>query len=144
VQAEDIRPAIATPYCSPTFAYSEGLSDAEEEVEMVSLSNIRGLAVIVEDHRIDGRVQVVAEIEADWPNGRPVPRTKAECVRKIIKAAGSNGDACDYTTCISIRLMKPQETWKHVFGILKYVAHIMEHDEADAVTHVRQCRRRQT
>jgi hypothetical protein len=34
----------------------EALADAEEEVEVVSLSNIGRLTVIVLYHRIDGRI----------------------------------------------------------------------------------------
>ena len=43
---------------------SEALADTEEEVEVVALSHIRGLTVVVLNDRIDGRIQVIAEVKS--------------------------------------------------------------------------------
>ena len=69
---------------------SEGLAKAEEEVEVARLTQplrrLRQIRVVIR-HRVDWRVQVVAEVQSNGPGRGMVAQTKADGVGEVVKAA---------------------------------------------------------
>ena len=80
---------------------SKRLPQAEEEVDVRRLAQIGrrlvtgksvgfadGVGIAVVDvHREDGRIQVIAEIEPDGPDRRVVAQTGAQSMREVVEAA---------------------------------------------------------
>ena len=70
---------------------SECLPQAEEEVEMARLTDVRiGVRVresIVDVHWVNGRVEVVAEVEANWADRRMVAQAQASGMSEVVEAA---------------------------------------------------------
>src|SRR6185437_8988964 len=72
----------------------ERLSDAEEEVEVPGLSDMRrGRGVVVND-RVDRGIQVPAEVQADRPNRSLVPQPQSCSVLVVIEIACAGFIGC--------------------------------------------------
>ena len=126
----------------------EALSNAEEEVEVAGLADVRGRAGVVVEHGIDRWIQVVAEIDADGTNGRSITKTKAYCMGVVVEVAGAHGGilrlSCgdgDVPAGLLVGLMEVLDALEHVTHVLEGVAHVVEDDEGDAVANDRECRR---
>jgi hypothetical protein len=127
------------------------LSDAEEEVEMAGLAYVRSRAGVVIEDRIDGRVEVVAEVYADGADRRSVAKTDSDCVGIEVEVAGSDcgirrlARRDGYISAGAlVRLVEVLDALKHVAGVLKGVTHVVEDDKGDAVSNEWKCRRRET
>ncbi len=133
----------------------ERLSNAEKEVEVASLTYIRirpwnvriCLGVIIEN-RIHRRIQVVAEVHANWSNRRVVANSQTHRVRVVIEIAspyrGRLRLPCRYSNVAAgshIRLMKVLDALEHLTGILKRIAHVMKNHEGNTIANQRQCGR---
>jgi len=139
---------------------SEGLAKAEEEVEVVCASNCwrSGWIGVVVYHRIDGRVEVVREVEANGAGGGVIAEACADGVGEVVEAAlaeptdrgdgagrgqiGMSGDGGVFAGA-SIGLPDVEEAFPRGPGIGKDVAHVVEEDDADGVADAGKCGRRQ-
>ena len=68
---------------------SEGLAEAEEKVEVARLSNSgRGVWFrVVVNHRINGSVEVVGEVETNRPSRCVIAKACANRMREVVEAA---------------------------------------------------------
>src|ERR1700691_2955357 len=70
---------------------SEALPDAEEKVEMPGLANVRvgsrGCRGVVVNNRVDGRIEVVAEVAPHRPNGCVIAETQTHGVGEVVEIA---------------------------------------------------------
>src|SRR5579862_353561 len=82
---------------APESASSECLPDAEEEVEVSGLADVREnrLAVRVssvrDDDRIDRRVEVVTEVKAQGADRRVITHAKTDGVGEVVEVAEAGG-----------------------------------------------------
>src|ERR1700748_69063 len=88
-----MRPSLPMPKCARVSS-SERLPDTEKEVEVARLAHVRRNLIrrrtcIGDDDGIDGRIQVIAEIQTDRPDGGIGACSDSHCVRKVVEAAKS-------------------------------------------------------
>src|SRR6266568_855373 len=148
---------------------SEGLSQAEEEVEVRGFADVLiGVDVrlrVVHVHRVDWRIQVVAEIQPDRPDWRMVAHAQARCMREVIEAALTLLAGRGYWPCwtrrcgrcgrrigcgrcrnlarIAVGLLNSKRACPRVSGIREDVAHVVKEHEAERVSKEGKYRRRQ-
>src|ERR1017187_762871 len=70
---------------------SEGLPQAEEEVEVTGLADMgrKSWIRVIVGHGVDGRVEVIAEVKPDGSHRRMVAHPQAGRVREVVEAAGA-------------------------------------------------------
>src|SRR5450432_4245909 len=128
---------------------SKALSDAEEEVEVRSLPNSRriGGVAVVDENRVDGRVEVITQVEAERPDRRVVAKARAERMGKITEAAlavgfcigaCSRGDRAQVPAGLAMGLGHSQDAGPDLRRFYKYVAHVVEGDQSEAIADVGQ------
>src|SRR6185437_16398166 len=121
----------------------EALPNAEEEIEVPRMSDMRRVIVKVQEHRIYGRIQVIAEIDTDRTHRRFVTSADTNRMREIIEVALSNRSRNNRAGLV-VRLMETQKAGKHIARVLKDVPHIVKQHKADTVADIGQSGRRQT
>ena len=118
---------------------------------MPRLPYIGRITRVVEEHGIDRRIQVIAEVHANRPNRRPVSCASADRMRIVVETArpgqrrivrrprgNRNVPACGF-----IRLPEILDALEHVPRMLKHIAHIVKQHERNTIPHQRQRGRRQ-
>src|SRR5580704_5249230 len=146
----------------PASGSSESLSNAEEEVEVACLSHVRwyrltvGQSSVCDDHRINRRVQVIAEIESHGADRRVVAQSQAHSLREVVKVAEAGGirtrGACHLGLKLFVQnlagptvgLFDAEKAGPNVGRVIEDVAHVVEQHEAQGVVEIRQLGIRRT
>src|SRR5271157_2084489 len=130
---------------------SEGLPQAEEKIEVPAFAHMRVRSRLCErvvvDYRVNGRVQVIAEVQPYRPDRRMVTQADSRRVGKVVEAARSlparrgHGAGRSVGVCgngqvpalIALRLANTQGALPRIRGVSEDVAHIVEEHEADRI-----------
>src|SRR5260370_72541 len=106
---------------------------------MVALPNVRRAVIKVVDHRKDRRILNVNKIDTNGSNRSPVPHSQAYSMGKIIEVAGPDRSR-NVLACRAVGLPEAESTREEITRVLKYVTHVVERHEVDAIPHVRKRR----
>ena len=87
---------------------------------MPGAANVGRVVVVVENNRIDGRVEVVAEVEPQRTDWRFVAYAGADVVAEDVEVACAFGDAGDDLACGGIGLAEVADAGPYLDGWERY------------------------
>src|SRR5271170_66675 len=140
----------------PASVSSESLPNAEEEVEVACLPHVRRYRLTVrqssvrDDYRINRRIQVIAQIKAQWTDRRVVTQSQTYCVREVVKVAEASGVRARMPRDLGLQffiqnlaspamgLFDADKAGPDIGRVIKDVAHVVKQHEAQGVVEVRQ------
>src|SRR5271166_732910 len=109
-----------------------------------------GQGSVCDDDLKNRRIEVIAEVKAQWTDRRMVAQAQAYCLREVVKIAKSGGIrarvACDHGLKFFIQnlagptvgLFDTDETGPDVGRVIENVAHVVEQHKAQRIVEVRQ------